>query len=197
MIHCGFNMAMQSHAKTIELILGSNLLVKVPQCRNLGVWHNSSLDADTFLINRVQALTFTSVSNIVSLGQFWVTSCIRRTKDFPPPKKGPKLPYFKENNWNLHIFAMNWRMLSKHTRNSVSFSGEFSYLLMGDFSFNRTCIWISQTQPWVIFPNINCNFPPEYLKDNRVIFSCPKFQFSTLNLSNPSKGFLSLEQKRQ
>ncbi len=26
-------------------------------------------------------------------------------------------------------------------------------LQMGDFSLNRTCIWISQTQPWVIFPN--------------------------------------------
>ncbi len=36
--------------------------------------------------------------------------------------------------------------------------------LMGDFSLNRTSIWISQTQPWVIFSCTNCTFPLESLK---------------------------------
>jgi hypothetical protein len=41
------------NAATFELIFGSKLLVKVPQCRN---------------VNSVQALTFTIVNNRVSFG---------------------------------------------------------------------------------------------------------------------------------
>jgi hypothetical protein len=55
------------------------------------------------------------------------------------------------------------------------------------FSLNRTCIWISQTQPWVSFSCTNCSFPLESLKPKRVDSSefeqnC-SFPFESLGLN--------------
>jgi hypothetical protein len=64
-------------------------------------------------------------------------------------------------------------------------------LLMGGFSLNRTCIWIAQTQPWVIFSCTNCSFPLESLKPKRVDssefeqnFSFPFESLENLNALN-------------
>jgi len=66
------------NAATFELIFGSKLLVKLPQCRN---------------IDRVQALTFTIVNNRVSFGA--ILGYFMQVHKGPFPQKGPKVAIFQ------------------------------------------------------------------------------------------------------
>jgi hypothetical protein len=76
------------NAATFELIFGSKLLVKVPQCRN---------------INRVQALPFTIVNNRVFFwGNFGLLHASVQRTVFPK-KKGPKVAIFQGKKFEKKI----------------------------------------------------------------------------------------------